>query len=103
MIKDSRITGTLKNITDGSVWDSGTWGADESTGHFLFVKADHIPEGATVTVQLLNGKHGPVTLDEDLNVVLRITDKSIQRIRMVANYGGFSESRIYSLGGLTLA
>ena len=103
VINGTKVTGTLKNITDGSVWDSGTWGASESTGHFIFVKVEDVPEGATVAVHLINGVHGPQTLDSDQNIIIRITDPGYQKIRVVTTLGSFTDSKVYSLTGLTLA
>lgn len=102
-VSGNAFTGTLKNISDGTVWDSGTWSAEESTGHFMFVKATGVPEGAVATVELYNGIHPAVTLDSDLNVVVRITDKDNQKLILTVAYGGVREQKIYGLNGLTLA
>lgn len=69
----------------------------------MFVKAANIPENAVVTVELFNGVHGPATLDSDLNAVLRITDKDTQKIILTVVDDGVSETKIYSLKGLTLS
>jgi hypothetical protein len=102
-VSGNQITGTLKNISDGSVWDSGTWSADESTGHFMFVKATGVPEGAVATIELYNGVHPAVTLDSNLNVILRIADKNTQKLILTVKYNGVVETKTYSLKGLTLA
>lgn len=60
-------------------------------------------EGATVTVELINGTLGhPVTLDEDMNIVIRITDKDTQSVKVVATKGNASSTKTYALTGLTL-
>lgn len=102
-IGNTIISGTLNNISDGSVWDSGTWGAEESTGHFIFVKATGIPEGATATIEVVNGFSGPVTLDSDLNAVLRIVNKETQKLRLTVTIDGETKTKTYSLSGVTLA
>lgn len=102
-VSGDQITGTLKNIDDGTVWDSGTWGSDESTGHFMFVKATGIPEDAVATIELYGGKHGPTTLDADLNCILRITNKDTQKVILTVTKSGVTETKIYGLKGLTLA
>lgn len=102
-VSGDKITGTLKNISDGSVWDSGTWGSDESTGHFMFVKATGVPEGSVATIEVYGGAHGPTTLDSDLNCVVRITDKDTQKLILTVVKSGVKETKVYSLKGLTLA
>ena len=102
-VSGDQITGTLKNISDGTVWDSGTWDEGESTGHFLFVKATDIPEGAVATLEVYGGTHGPTALSEDLNGVVRITDKDNQKLILTVAYEGVREQKIYGLKGLTLA
>ena len=75
----------------------------EQSGHYLALKftAD---EGATVTVELLNGTLGhPVTLDEDMNIVIRITDKDTQAVKVVATKNDVSSTKTYALTGLTLS
>ena len=103
VVSGNQITGTLVNISDGSIWDSGTWSADESTGHFIFLKATGVPEGAVATIELYNGIHPAVTLDSDLNVVLRIANKDTQKIILTVKYNSVVETKTYSLKGLTLA
>lgn len=102
-VSGNAFTGTLKNISDGTVWDSGTWSAEESTGHFMFVKATGVPEGAVATIELYNGIHPAVTLDSDMNVVLRIANKDTQKVVLTVKYDGVVETKTYSLKGLTLA
>lgn len=97
----SRITGTLKYV-DGEGWDSGTWGSDEAAGHFVALKAVNVPEGAVVTVEVINGEHGPVTLDSDLNCILRIKNPASQSIKITASLNGKTESRTYALNQLVL-
>lgn len=62
-----------------------------------------MPEGAVATVELYGGKHGPTTLDSDLNIIVRITDKNTQKVVLTVSYNGVTEKKIYGLKGLTLA
>lgn len=95
------ITGTLAKITDGTIWDSGTWGVDEATGHFLCLNFEG-DEGATMTVEVVGGTNGPVNLPADERWgVFRITSTS-QKIKVTSTIGGKTITKTYSLAGLTL-
>lgn len=102
-VSGNQITGTLKNITDGSVWDAGTWGEGLSTGNFIFLKAVNVPDDAVATVELYGGVTGPVTLDSDRNIVLRVTNKNTQKVVLKVVKDGVAETKTYGLKGLTLA
>lgn len=58
--------------------------------------------GATTTVEVVGGDKGPVTLDSDMNIVLRIKDKSSQSVRVIAKKGTATVTNTYGLTGLTL-
>ena len=98
------ISGTSKKISDGTVWDSGTWSEDESTGNYLALKAVGIPDGATATVEIVGGVNGPVTLleEEDYMVVCRITSTA-QKIKLVTTLNGVADQKTYTLNKLVLA
>ena len=98
------VTGTSKKISDGSVWTSGTWGADESTGNFLAMKVVGIPEGATAFIELVGGEHGPVALDpsDGYMAVCRVTNNN-QKIKVTAVLGNYAETKIYTMNKLVLA
>ena len=98
------ITGTSKLISDGSVWDSGTWGTGEDTGNYLAMKAVGIPEGADAYIELLGGESGPVKLlsSEDYMAVLRVTNKN-QKVKLTVVSGDMAAQRLYGLSKLTLA
>ena len=91
-------------ISDGTVWDSGTWGSGEDTGNYLALKAVGIPEGATATIELVGGVNGPVTLlaDEDYMAVCRVTSTS-QKVKLVVTLNGVAEQKIYTMNKLVLA
>lgn len=62
-------------------------------------------EGATTTIQLIGGDvvRNPVELDSDMNAVLKITDPSKQRLKIVSTLDGHSDFvKIYRLPGLVL-
>ena len=98
------VSGTSKLISDGSAWDSGTWGADESTGNYLALKAVGIPEGATAFIELVGGEHGPVALSasDGYLAVCRVTSNS-QKIKLVTVLGDYADTKTYTLNKLVLA
>lgn len=56
----------------------------EQSGNYLVIKCDTGDvTGATITVEIIGGDHGPVTLDADGIVILRIKNKS-QKIKVTA-------------------
>lgn len=57
---------------------------------------------AVVIVELVGGTKGPVTLDEDRNIVLLIKNKDTQSIKVTVNNGDNSSTKTYKLTGLTL-
>lgn len=98
-VGNGAITGTLKYVT-GYTGFSGD--EEEQSGNYLALKVTAV-EGATITVELINGNVGhPVTLDEDGMIVIRITDKSTQSVQVVATKDSKSEVFNFSLSGLTL-
>lgn len=98
-VGNGAITGTLKYVT-GYTGFSGD--VEEQSGNYLALKVTAV-EGATITVELINGTVGhPVTLDEDGMIVIRITNKSTQSVQVVATKDSKSEVFNFSLSGLTL-
>ena len=57
---------------------------------------------AVVIVELVGGTKGPVTLDEDRNIVLLIKNKDTQSIKVTVNNEDNSSTKTYKLSGLTL-
>lgn len=99
VVGTSAITGTLKYVADYSSAFSGT----DASGNYL---ALHITatgaDDATITVEIVNGFSGPVTLTDDGLWVGRIADKSTQTIKVVASKEGYTTAtKTYSLTGLT--
>lgn len=99
VIINDAISGTLKHVTGYTEFSST---AEEQTGNYLALKIDGVPEGATTTVEVVGGTKGPVTLDEDMNIVLLIKNKDTQSIKVVSKLGENSQTKTYSLTGLTL-
>ena len=100
VVGTSGIAGTLKYVADYS----SAFGGDLASGNYL---ALHFStpgvEDSTITVEVVNGVSGPVTLDPDGINIARIADKSTQTIRVVASKDGYeSVTKVYSLTGLTL-
>lgn len=96
----SGVTGTLKYVADYSSAFLG----DQSSGNYIALHYS-VPnvEGVTLTVEVVNGTSGPVTLDPDGICVSRIADKSTQTLKVVASKTGYeSVTKTLSLTGLTL-
>ena len=97
------VSGTSKLISDGSAWDSGTWGSGEDTGNYLALKAVGIPEGAVATIELVGGVHGPVALSssDGYMAVCRVTSSN-QKIKLVTALGDYADTKVYTLNKLVL-
>ena len=99
-VSGDTISGTLLYV-DGYTGFSGD--ETEQSGHYLAVKCT-ADEGDTITLELIGGRHGPVTLDEDGICIIRITDKDAQQLKYTATgTDGSTETKIWKLTGLTLA
>lgn len=99
LVTNKAIHGTLKFIND---YSAAGFVGDESSGNFIALHCE-VPnvEGATITVEVVNGRHGPTTLDDDGLVVVRIADKSSQKIKVVASKEGYdSITKIFALDQL---
>ena len=66
------------------------------------MKVDADSEDAVVTIELVGGTKGPVTLDDDMNIVLLIKNKDTQSIKVTVDNGENSTTKTYGLIGLTL-
>ena len=98
-ITDDEVTGTLKYV-DGYVDFSSD--VSEQSGNYLALKIEAEPAEAKTVVELVGGTKGPVTLDEDMNIVLLIKNKDTQSIKVTVNDGEDSVTKTYGLTGLTL-
>ena len=100
VISSEGVTGTVKYIDDYS----SAYGSGEDSGNYLVIHCSTPGiEGATITVEVVGGLHGPQTLDEDGICICRITDKSTQTIRVVASKEGYDSDTVeLDLSELTL-
>lgn len=98
-VNEDSITGTLKHVTGYTDFSSET---SEQEGHYLALKCDTNADDAVITVEVVGGTKGPVTLDEDKNIVLLIKDESSQDVRVIATKGDKSIEKTYDLSGLIL-
>ena len=96
------LTGTLKYVDDYSA----AFGGDLAHGNYIalhMTATDENDEPATITVEIVNGVSGPVTLDADGLYVGRIADKRTQTIKVVASKEGYdSITKVFRLDALTL-
>ena len=99
IIADNEVTGTLKYI-NGYVGFSSN--VSEQSGNYLALKIDAEPVEAKTVVELVGGTKGPITLDEDRNIVLLIKNKDTQSIKVTVNNEDNSSTKTYKLTGLTL-
>ena len=97
-IVGNSITGELKYISD---YSSAGYTGDEKDGHFLALHCESV-SGATITVQVVGGRHEATTLDPDGLVICRIANNN-QTIKVVATKNGETTTKVYSLHGLVLA
>ena len=103
VIGDSAIAGTLKYVDDYSAaFGSGELGSGNYLALHITAAAGNAAADA-ITVEIVNGVSGPVTLDADGLFVGRIADKSTQTIKVVASKEGYDSVTLnFSLNALTL-
>lgn len=66
------------------------------------MKFDCDPEVDEISVNLVGGTKGPVTLDEDRMLVLRIKDPATQSIEVTAKKGSETTTETFDISGLIL-
>ena len=101
VVGDDAITGTLKKVT-GYTGFSGD--PAEQSGNYLVLHCA-IPgaSNAAISVEVVGGTHGPITLDEDGIIICRIA-ATTQKIEVKATLSGYETvTKTYALTGLTLA
>ena len=99
VVSDDEVTGTLKYV-DGYVDFSSN--VSEQPGNYLALKIEAEPAEAETVVELVGGTKGPVTLDDDMNIVLLIKNKDTQSIKVTTTHNEESVTKTYGLSGLTL-
>lgn len=99
VVSDDEVTDTLKYV-DGYVDFSSN--VSEQSGNYLALKIEAEPAEAETVVELVGGTKGPVTLDDDMNIVLLIKNKDTQSIKVTTTHNEESVTKTYGLSGLTL-
>ena len=66
------------------------------------MKFDCDPEADEISVNLVGGTKGPVTLDADRMCVLRIKDPTTQSIEVTAKKGSETTTETFDISGLIL-
>ena len=95
------ISGKLKYVS-GYTGFSGD--PAEQEGNYIALHAETDFEEDSITLELINGTVGhPVTLDSDGLMVVRISNKDTQKIKIVATKGPRTRVKLYDLTGLELA
>lgn len=100
-VSGNKITGTLTKLTSGQLVTD--WGE----GYFLALKFSDIDADATsVKVGLLPSvSSGLVELinDPDKNGVFKITDKDVQKFKVVQSNANGKTTQLFDLSGLVLS
>ena len=99
VVSDDEVTGTLKYVNGYVDFSSNV---SEQSGNYLALKIEAEPAEAETVVELVGGTKGPVTLDDDMNIVLLIKNKDTQSIKVTTTHNEESVTKTYGLSGLTL-
>ena len=99
VVSDDEVTGTLKYVDGYADFSSNV---SEQSGNYLALKIEAEPAEAETVVELVGGTKGPVTLDEDMNIVLLIKNKDTQSIKVTVDDGKDSATKTYGLTRLIL-
>lgn len=100
IIEGDSISGNLKYVTGYTGFSSKV---SEQSGNYLALKISTVPsENVTTTVELVGGTKGAVTLDSDMNIVLRIANKDTQSVKIISTTGNESVEKLYTLTGITM-
>lgn len=97
VVNDDFIQGTLKHVVDYTGFSGDP---DLQSGNYLALKISGV-EGATTTVEVLGGSRAghPKTIDDDC-LVVRVEDKTKEKLKFVSTLDGDSITRILSLSSL---
>lgn len=100
-VSGNKITGTLTKLTSGQLVTD--WGE----GYFLALKFSNIDADATsVKVGLLpsvSSGLAEIINDPDKNGVFKITDKDVQKFKVVQSNANGKTTQLFDLSGLTLS
>lgn len=98
IVGSSAITGRSKYVADYTGFSSKT---AEQHGNYIALIATANQDGATITCEVVGGTKGPVTLDSDGMIVLRIANNT-QSVRFIATKGNTSKTYNFALTDLVL-
>lgn len=94
-VSGTSVTGTLKYLSTGA--PAEWWGA----GNFLNLKFTKDSDATSIKVGLTNSRgSGLVELDKDMNAMLKISDKTTQRLKVVQSRPGEEKTWLFDLSGL---
>ncbi len=93
-VNDDYISGTLHYVTGFTGYDSSH--PKLQSGNFLALSFEAEP-GATTVCELTGGISGPVTLDSDMVLISRITNKDTQTLKVTTSKNGVSVTKVYGL------
>lgn len=100
VVGDTAITGTLKYLTGGEI--AGYWG----DGNFIALQFTDIDPNATSVKVGLDPSQGSglveILTDPDKNGVFKVTNKDVQKFKIVTSDGTHSKTKTYDLSGLTV-
>lgn len=99
VVGSDSVSGTLKYVTDYTGFSGDV---SLQSGNYLALHYASDEDVDSITVELLGGSSGPVTLDDDGLHVLRITDPASQSIKVTLTKGSETATKTYSLAGLVL-
>ena len=98
-VGNNAITGTLKYVSDYTGFSGEV---SEQSGNYLAIHSETDVEDTTITVEVVGGHSGPVTLGADGIIVDRIESTS-QSIRVTASKEGYeTTTKTFALTALTL-
>ena len=98
IVDNFAVSGTLKYKTGYTGYSQS---AELQEGNFFAFKVNPSVSGAVIKCKLLGGVGPEVTMDADLNAVVRITSNT-QKIRLTITKDSITKVYIYSLANLTL-
>jgi len=100
VVGDTAITGTLKYLSSGDIADY--WGA----GNFIALDFSNFDANATSVKVGLDPSQGSglveILTDPDHNGVFKITNKDVQKFKIVTSDGTHTKTKTYDLSGLTV-
>lgn len=97
VVSGSKITGSLKNVTEYTGYSDQP---EEQSGHYLALKFEPNYEGSKITVEIVGNGKGPKEL-KSRDLVARIEDNSY-KLKFVTTRNDEEDVQEFDLTGLTL-